>query len=80
MGRVWHRAKVHRIRSNLFAGIETLSLFVSEPIAKQILIGGTVPPIWEEGVELGGRLWYAVKAHHTGHNLLIQTDTLSLFV
>ena len=72
--------KVLRIRSNLFAGTETLSLSVNEPIAKQILSGGTVPPIWEEGVELGGRMWYPVKAHHTGHNLLIETDTLSLLV
>jgi hypothetical protein len=41
---------------------------------------GDRPPIWWEGVELGGRVWCPVKAHHTGHNLLIETDTLSLFV
>ena len=40
---MWHPAKVLRIRSNLFAGTETLSLSVNEPIAKQILVGGTVP-------------------------------------
>ena len=45
-GRVWHPAKVLRIRSNLFAGTETLSLSINEPIAKQILVGGTVPQIW----------------------------------
>jgi hypothetical protein len=42
-GHVWHPAKVLRIRSNLFAGTEMLSLSVSEPIAKQILVGGTIP-------------------------------------
>ena len=31
-------------------------------------------------MELGGRVRYSVKAQHTGHNLLIETDTyLSLF-
>ena len=48
-GRVWHHAKVLHIRSNLFAGTETLSLSVNEPIARQILSGGTVPPNLGEG-------------------------------
>ena len=48
-GHVWHPVKVHLIRSNLFAGIETLSLSVNESIGKQILVGGTVPPIWGRG-------------------------------
>ena len=47
-GHVWHPVKVLRIRSNLFAGTETLSLFVNEPIAKQILVGETFP-------QFGGR-------------------------
>src|SRR5208282_2051583 len=42
-GRRWHPSKVLRIRSNLFAGTETLSLSVNEPIAKQIFVAGTVP-------------------------------------
>jgi hypothetical protein len=54
-GRVWRPAKVLRSRSNLFAGTETLSLSVNEPIAKQILVGGTVPK-FGGGVELGGRV------------------------
>ena len=33
-----------------------------------------------EGVELGGRVWYPVKAHHNGRTLSIETDTLSSFV
>jgi len=36
---------------NLFAGTETLSLSVNEPIAKQILVGDR-PPNLGEGVEL----------------------------
>ena len=73
-------AKDLRIRYNLFAETETLSLSVYEPIAMQILLGGTVPPICGEGVEFGGRIWYTVKAHRTGQNVFIETDTLSLFV
>jgi len=38
----------------LFAGTETLSLSVYEPIAIHIFAWGDRPPIWE-GVELGGR-------------------------
>src|SRR5208282_1918517 len=60
-GRVWYPLQVLRIRSNLFAGIETLSLSVNEPIGKQILVGGTVPPIWGRG-RVRGRVWYQVKA------------------
>ena len=79
-GRVCDPLKVLCSRYNSFAGTETLSLSVYEPIAIHILVGGTVPPIWGKGVKLGGRVRYPVKAHHTGHNLLIETDTLSLFV
>ena len=35
--------KVLHIRYNLFAGTEMLSLSIYEPIALQILLGGTVP-------------------------------------
>ena len=31
-------------------------------------------------MELGGRVWYPVKAHHNAHNLSIETETLSLSV
>ena len=71
--------KVLPIRYNLFAGTEILSLSVDEPIAMQILLGGTVPQFLV-GVELGGLVWYPVKAHHNGHNLSIITETLSLSV
>jgi len=35
-------------------------------------------PILGEWVELGGRVWYPVKAHHNAHNMSIETETLSL--
>ena len=70
-GRVWYSVKLLHISYNLFAGTEMLSLSVYEPIAIQILHGGDRPPIWGEGVELGGRVWYPVKAHRNGHNLSI---------
>ena len=57
-----------------------MSPLLYDPIAIHILVGGTVPQIWGKGVKLGGRARYPVKAHHTGYNLLIETDTLSLFV
>ena len=40
----------------------------------------TQPKIWGEVVELGGRVWYPVKAHHNGHNLSIISETLSVSV
>ena len=67
---VWYPVKLLHICYNLFAGTEMLSLTVYEPIAIQILLGNR-PPIWGEGVELGGRVWYPVNAHHNGHNLSI---------
>ena len=42
-GRVWYPVKLLHIRYRLFAGTEMLSLSVYEPIAIQILLGGTVP-------------------------------------
>ena len=48
-GRVWYPVKLLHIRYNLFAGSEMLSPSVYEPIAIQILLGGTVPPIWGKG-------------------------------
>ena len=78
-GRVWYPVKLLHIRYNLFAGTEMLSLSVYEPIAIQILLEGTVPQFWG-GVELVGGVWYREKAHYNGHNLSIETDTLSRFV
>ena len=71
MGRVWCRLKVLHIRHNLFAGTETLSLSVYEPIAIQILLGGTVPQ-FVGGVELGGRVWYHLKVLHIGAICLLK--------
>ena len=51
--RVWYPVKLLHISYNLCAGKEILSLSVYEPIAIQILHGGSGAPIWEEGVELG---------------------------
>ena len=45
--------KVIHIMYNLFAGTETLSLSVYEPIAMQILLGGTVPQFGGEGTVMG---------------------------
>ena len=41
--------KLLHISYNLFAETEMLYLSVYEPIAMQILLGGTVPPIWGRG-------------------------------
>ena len=41
---------------------------------------GDRPPILEEGVELEGRVWYPVNAHHNTHNLSSENKTLSLSV
>ena len=46
-GSDWYHLKVLHIRYNLFAGTEMLSLTVYEPIAIQILLGGTVPNLAE---------------------------------
>ena len=52
---MWYTVKVLRIKYNLFAGTETLSLSVYEPITIHILLGRTVPQ-FGEGVEL----WFLV--------------------
>ena len=46
---VWNPLKVLHIRYNLFAGTEMLSLSVYEPIAINILLGGTVPKFGGRG-------------------------------
>ena len=56
-----------------------LSLSVYEPIAIQILLGGTVPQ-FGRGVELGVRVWYPVKLLHISYNLFAGTEMLSLSV
>ena len=49
-----------------------------EPIASRILLQGTVPIIFGEGMELGGRVWYSVKARHNMYNVSVGTVTLYL--
>ena len=78
-GRVWYPVKLLHISYNLFAGTKMLSLSVYEPIAIQILLGGPSPNLGE-GVELGGRMWYHMKANHNVHNLSFESDTLSRLV
>jgi len=51
-GRVWYTVKVLRIIYNLFAGTETLFLYVYQPIAKHSLLVWTFPQ-FGEGVKLG---------------------------
>ena len=70
-GRVWYPVKFLHISYNLFAGTDMLSLTVYEPIAIQILLLETVPNLGE-GVELWGRVWYPVKAHHDGISYLFK--------
>ena len=67
-------------RYKLFVGTETLSLSIYEPIAMQILFGGGTVPEFEEGVELGGRVWYTMKVLRIRYNLLAGTETLALSV
>ena len=45
----------------------------------RLVFGGDRPNLLGE-VELGGRLCYNMKAHHNGHNLSTETETLSCFV
>ena len=56
-----------------------LSLSVYEPIAIQILLGGTVPQ-FGQGVKLGRWVWYPVKLLHINYNLFAGTEILSLSV
>ena len=58
---------------------EMLSLSVYEPIAMQMLLGGTVPQIGG-GIELGVRVCYPLKVLCSRYNLFAGTDTLSLSV
>src|SRR5208282_5943928 len=75
-GRLWYPMKVLHIKHNLFAGTESLSLSVYEPITMRVLWGR---PIWG-GVELGGLVWYPVTVLYIRHNLFSGTETLSLSV
>ena len=77
--RVWHPAKVIRIsKICLLEPKGYLSPFTSQS-QKKFWLGGPSQNLDGGGVELGVRLWYPVKAHHTGHNLFIETDAISLF-
>ena len=78
-GREWYPIKLLHISYNLFAGTEMLSLSVYEPIAIQILLGGTVFQ-FGRGVELGGWVWYPVKLLHISYNLFAGTEMLSLSI
>ena len=74
---MWYRVKV-LYTICLLEPKRYLSPFMSQSQYKFCL--GDRPPIWGEGVELGGRVWYLMKAHHNGHNMSIETNTLSRFV
>ena len=73
---MWYPVKLLHISYNLFDGTEMLSLSVYEPIAIQILLGGTVPQ-FGRGVELGVRVWCSVKLLHTNCNLFAGNEMLS---
>ena len=70
--------KVLRIRYNLFAGAETLSLSVYGPITIHILLGGVTEI--GGGVWLWGQVCYPLKVLCIRYNLLAGTETLSLSV
>ena len=76
--RVWYPVKVIHIRHNLYVGTETLYLIVYEPIAV-CACGGPSPNFGEKGGVKGSSV-VPREAHHNGHNLSIETDTLSHFV
>ena len=69
---------VLRVKYNLFAGTETLSLLVYEPIAICVL-WGTAPPFGGRD-RVGGRVWYPAKVLHIRNNLFAGAETLSLSV
>ena len=70
----------HHNGHNLSLETVTLSCFVYEQDALQVLGLGEATPNLGDGVELGGRVWYLMKAHQNGHNLSYETVTLSCFV
>src|SRR5208282_3235184 len=75
-GHVWHPVKVLRIRSNLFAGTETLSLSVNEPIARQILSGGPSPPQFGGGGQARGACVAPLNVFHYQINFCVGTYNL----
>ena len=77
---MWYPVKLLHISYNLFAGTEMLSLSVYEPIAIQILLGGTVPQFGRGVVELGGLVLYPVKLLHISYNVFVVAEMLSLSV
>ena len=77
--RTWYHVKAHHNGHNLSIETETLSSFVLEQDAVQILLGGPSPNLGE-GVELGGRVWYPLKVLHIRYNLFVGTEMLSLSV
>ena len=70
--------KVLRIRYNLYAGTEPLSLSVYEPITIQILLGER-PPFFGR-VELECRVCYPLKVLCSWYNLFDGTEMLSISV
>jgi hypothetical protein len=74
-GRVWHPVKANRNGHNLSIETNTRSRFIQEQDTLPVLGLGTRPKLGERA-ELGGRVWYLVKALHGGHNMSIETETL----
>ena len=71
--------KVLCSRYNSFAGTETLSLSVYEPFAIKLWLEDR-PANFGGRSKVRGPSAVPRESHHTGHNLLIETDTLSLSV
>ena len=55
----------------MYVEIETITCSIEEPNAVQVYCGSN--PIAGEEVELGGRVWYPVKACHMSDNLSVET-------
>ena len=76
---MWYRVKLLSIRCNLFAGTETPSLSIYEPIIIHILLG-VQSPILGEGLSYGVGSATPLKVHCSSYNLFAGTETLSLSV
>ena len=70
---MWYHVKVLHITHNLFAGTDTLSLSVYEPIAMRVLWEGEGRPPFREWVVLESRVWYSVTV------LLLTTICIPLY-
>jgi len=65
---------------NVSVETDTLYRTLYEPITITFNVGVRHKSTWGEGVEIGGRMSYPVKARTIAHKLSVQSETLSLSV